>query len=209
MSSEPVFPNYMPVEDYLEFDGYRDIRYEYVGGYLYAMVGASRRHNLIVSGISARLWQAAQGTTCQVFSSAMRLRVASDVYYYPDIVVTCRADDVAEHYIEHPCLIVEVLSPATQSRDRGEKLLAYRQIDALKTFLRDRGIQTMVHYPYAIHNLPAYRHLGYHPDDFPVANRLPHELLSLPIYPEITDEQVRYVSATIRDFYETPQQKNQ
>ncbi|HLT82117.1 MAG TPA: DegT/DnrJ/EryC1/StrS family aminotransferase [Cyclobacteriaceae bacterium] len=81
--------------------------------------------------------------------------------------------------------------------------------DALKTFLRDRGIQTMVHYPYAIHNLPAYRHLGYHPDDFPVANRLPHELLSLPIYPEITDEQVRYVSATIRDFYETPQQKNQ
>ena len=135
MSSEPVFPNYMPVEDYLEFDGYRDIRYEYVGGYLYAMVGASRRHNLIVSGISARLWQAAQGTTCQVFSSAMRLRVASDVYYYPDIVVTCRADDVAEHYIEHPCLIFEVLSPATQSRDRGEKLLAYRQIDALKTFL--------------------------------------------------------------------------
>lgn len=78
----------------------------------------------------------------------------------------------------------------------------------LQNFLQDKGIQTLVHYPGALHNLPAYRHLSHAPDDFPVANRLSQELLSLPIYPEITEEQLRYVCTSIRDFYCRPQ-KNQ
>lgn len=76
--------------------------------------------------------------------------------------------------------------------------------DALKAFLENRGIQTMVHYPYALHTLPAYHHLHHAPGDFPVAAQLSHELLSLPVYPEITEEQIRYVSAAIKDFYGGP-----
>jgi dTDP-4-amino-4,6-dideoxygalactose transaminase len=76
--------------------------------------------------------------------------------------------------------------------------------DVLRAFLQKKGVQTLVHYPYALHNLPAYRHLGYTPDDFPVANRLSQELLSLPIYPEITDEQLRYICMSILDFFPRP-----
>lgn len=81
--------------------------------------------------------------------------------------------------------------------------------DALRTFLQNRGIQTLVHYPSALHTLPAYRHLGHKADDFPVADRLSRELLSLPVYPEITAEQLRYVCEAVRDFYSGRNGKNQ
>jgi dTDP-4-amino-4,6-dideoxygalactose transaminase len=83
------------------------------------------------------------------------------------------------------------------------------QRDALKAFLSDRGIQSVVHYPYALHTLPAYRYLDHGPDDFPVADRLSRELLSLPVYPEITAEQLRYVCEAVRDFYSGRNGKNQ
>lgn len=136
MSAVPIFPTYMSVDDYLEFDGFQDIRYEYVGGYLYATVGASQRHNLIVTNVTRIIANRALDTgNCRVFTSAMRLRIASDVYLYPDVAVTCDFDDSADLHIENPCLIIEVLSPSTQHRDRGEKLLAYRNIDNLEAYL--------------------------------------------------------------------------
>lgn len=73
--------------------------------------------------------------------------------------------------------------------------------DALKAFLAEKGIQTLIHYPSSLHCLPAYQYLNHQPSDFPVANRLQHEILSLPIYPELTEEQVHYVCASIKDFY--------
>lgn len=59
--------------------------------------------------------------------------------------------------------------------------------------LKKRGVQTGVHYPIALPNLEAYRYLGHRPDDFPVASQYARELLSLPIYAEMEDTQVRYV----------------
>lgn len=73
--------------------------------------------------------------------------------------------------------------------------------DELKAFLAELGIETIVHYPDALHCLPAYQHLHHQPDDFPVANRLQHEILSLPVYPELTEQQLRYVCSAIEDFY--------
>jgi dTDP-4-amino-4,6-dideoxygalactose transaminase len=60
--------------------------------------------------------------------------------------------------------------------------------------LKRRGIQTGVHYPIALPNLQAYRYLEHRPEDFPVATRCAAEVLSLPIYPEMEDAQVRYVA---------------
>jgi dTDP-4-amino-4,6-dideoxygalactose transaminase len=77
-----------------------------------------------------------------------------------------------------------------------------RNRDSLKAFLQNRGIQTIVHYPYALHTLPPYRHFGHVPGDFPVADQLSRELLSLPVYPEITEEQLRYICAAVQDFYQ-------
>jgi dTDP-4-amino-4,6-dideoxygalactose transaminase len=73
--------------------------------------------------------------------------------------------------------------------------------DQLKEFLNSRGVQTMIHYPIALPNTPAYRYLAHIPDDFPVASRLQEKVLSLPIYPELTEDQIRYICKNIKDFY--------
>lgn len=73
--------------------------------------------------------------------------------------------------------------------------------DQLQEYLYKRGIQTLIHYPKALTNTPAYAYMGLDRDLFPVANALEKEVLSLPIYPELTAEQVRYVSRNIKDFY--------
>ena len=66
----------------------------------------------------------------------VRLRVASDdAFYYPDLMLACDPDDRATYYRTHPCLIVEVLSKATERIDRREKLLAYTSIDSLQEYL--------------------------------------------------------------------------
>jgi dTDP-4-amino-4,6-dideoxygalactose transaminase len=73
--------------------------------------------------------------------------------------------------------------------------------DELQRFLADRGIQTQIHYPRALPFVPVYQHFGHRPEDFPVAWRFQHELLSLPLYPELTEEQLQYVCQSIRDFF--------
>lgn len=73
--------------------------------------------------------------------------------------------------------------------------------DALKEFLGQKGIQTIIHYPKSLPNLPAYRRLGHTPHDFPVASRLEQELLSLPIYPELREDEIHYIAGNIKAFY--------
>jgi dTDP-4-amino-4,6-dideoxygalactose transaminase len=72
--------------------------------------------------------------------------------------------------------------------------------DALQSFLAGRGIQTLVHYPVPAHVQPAYVTLGYHKGSFPETERLSQEALSLPLYPEMTDEMVGIVCQALLDF---------
>jgi dTDP-4-amino-4,6-dideoxygalactose transaminase len=69
--------------------------------------------------------------------------------------------------------------------------------DRVQQALKERGIHTGVHYPIALPNLLAYRYLEHRPEDFPVASRYASEILSLPMYPEMKDEQVRYVAQSL------------
>jgi dTDP-4-amino-4,6-dideoxygalactose transaminase len=73
--------------------------------------------------------------------------------------------------------------------------------DELKKHLADAGIGTVLNYPKALPFYPAYSYLGHKPKDFPVAHANQSRILSLPIYPEITDEMIRHVAATIKDFF--------
>jgi dTDP-4-amino-4,6-dideoxygalactose transaminase len=73
--------------------------------------------------------------------------------------------------------------------------------DALQAFLKERGIETTRHYPVPLPFLKAYAHLGHKPADFPVVARHQAEILSLPIYPELTDDQQRYVAGAIQEFH--------
>jgi dTDP-4-amino-4,6-dideoxygalactose transaminase len=73
--------------------------------------------------------------------------------------------------------------------------------DALRSFLTDRGIQTGIHYPIPIHLQQAYRELGLGPGSFPYAERLARRALSLPMYPELTEEQIGNVAEAVREFF--------
>lgn len=116
------------VEDYLAGERDGEVRHEYIAGEVYAMTGASRRHGLIVNAVAFALTPSVRERGCQLFTNDMKVHVhhaGDDAFYYPDIVLTCEADDEEDYYLKHPCLIVEVLSESTERIDRREKLLAY------------------------------------------------------------------------------------
>ena len=79
-------------------------------------------------------------------------------------------------------------------------VVQHERRDQLARYLADRGIQTMVNYPRALPFLPAYRRLGHSPANFPVAYRHQSRVLSLPIFPEMTAEQMAAVVAGVRGF---------
>jgi dTDP-4-amino-4,6-dideoxygalactose transaminase len=69
--------------------------------------------------------------------------------------------------------------------------------DAVQQALRDAGVSSGVHYPIPLHLQPAYAHLGLGAGSFPVSEILADEILSLPVFPEITDEQIEYVAKSL------------
>jgi dTDP-4-amino-4,6-dideoxygalactose transaminase len=79
-------------------------------------------------------------------------------------------------------------------------VVTHPQRDELKQFLLDRGINTGIHYPMPIHLQPAYAFLGHSAGDFPVSERLAREVLSLPMYAELTQEQIGRIAAAVHEF---------
>jgi dTDP-4-amino-4,6-dideoxygalactose transaminase len=75
------------------------------------------------------------------------------------------------------------------------------QRDALSQFLQDRGIQTGIHYPIPLHLQGAYSSLGYHKGAYPIAETLAAEILSLPMFPELSEAQQHEVCGAIKDFF--------
>ena len=73
--------------------------------------------------------------------------------------------------------------------------------DKLMSYLKERGISTGIHYPVPLHLQPAYKNLGFKKGDFPVSEKLADEILSIPVYPELTDEQLNYIVDTIKQFF--------
>jgi dTDP-4-amino-4,6-dideoxygalactose transaminase len=69
--------------------------------------------------------------------------------------------------------------------------------DAVKQKLHERGIATAVYYPIPLHEQECFKYLGHKSGDFPESERACREVLALPVYPELTDEQVKYVAKTL------------
>jgi Uma2 family endonuclease len=99
------------------------------------MVGATKRRIRIMGNIYGLLWGTARGGPCRVYSESVKLRVADNVIYYPDVMVAC-GPDPGDLYVENePCLVVEVVSPSTETTDRREKLASYKRMPGLRAYL--------------------------------------------------------------------------
>lgn len=130
--------SFLSVEDYLAGELQSEIRHEYLGGAVYAMAGSSAEHNLIIGNLVASLRSTLRGGPCRVFAIdvKVRLQVArEEIFYYPDLMVTCDPRDTEPYFQSYPKLIVEVLSPSTERTDRREKLLNYTQIETLEEYV--------------------------------------------------------------------------
>jgi Uma2 family endonuclease len=126
-------------EEYLRLERESEVRHEYLAGEIFAMVGASRAHNLIAGNTYARLHAQLRKRPCEIYNNDMRVRVpVAKLYTYPDIIVTCGDSQFADEEFDtllNPTTIIEVLSPSTESYDRGKKFQYYRTIRSLKEYL--------------------------------------------------------------------------
>ena len=122
------------VEEYLEGEKHSQMKHEYVRGRVYAMVGASRAHNRIALNIGYALDRHLRGGPCDVFVSDVKVRVG-EIFYYPDVCVTCSPTDTDPYFSTEPSLIVEVLSSTTEAVDRLDKRLAYQSLPSLREYV--------------------------------------------------------------------------
>ncbi|MFW5635203.1 MAG: Uma2 family endonuclease [Thermodesulfobacteriota bacterium] len=130
----------MTEAEYLDRERVAEYKSEFFSGEMFAMTGASRNHNLIVTNLIRELSGQLKKTPCRVYPSDMRLKVEkTGLYTYPDVMVVCGehrfADTEEKNTLLNPDVIVEVLSDSTEKYDRGDKFAHYRRIDSLTEYL--------------------------------------------------------------------------
>jgi Uma2 family endonuclease len=139
----------MPVEQYLALDDTTDGLYEYWHGLvlmlrppssvsleeaLVDMAGGSPAHAALSARLASLIDQGLpQDGLSVVYSSDVRLKLAEDHYLHPNVTVSCT--EQAEGVLTHPTVIIEVLSPNTEKRDRSAKLTAYKALPSLQEYL--------------------------------------------------------------------------
>lgn len=126
-------------EEYLSVERKSEIKHEYFGGEMFAMVGASRRHNLIAANVIRILGNQLLDRPCNVYPSDMRVKAsATGKYTYPDVVVACeeeKFDDAEKDTLLNPVIVIEILSESTEAYDRGKKFEHYQSIESLTEYL--------------------------------------------------------------------------
>lgn len=123
-------------DEYLRLERAAETKSEYDDGVVFAMSGASRRHNLIVAGLVRNLGNRLP-SRCHVYPSDMRVRILKPTrFFYPDVTVVCGEERFADDDILlNPLVIFEVLSDSTAAFDRGRKFLSYQAIDSLREYV--------------------------------------------------------------------------
>jgi Uma2 family endonuclease len=132
-------PNFVTPGEYLDLERKSEIRNEYINGRIFAMSGASRRHNLIAGNFHREVSSQMRGRACEAYIVDMRVKVSpTGMYTYPDIVGVCgepRFEDTHIDTLLNPLIIIEVLSESTEAYDRGEKFAHYRRLDTLREYV--------------------------------------------------------------------------
>ncbi len=128
------------MEDYFALERNSVERYEWWKGEVFAMNGVSRQHALIETNLTLELGARLRQSGCQLFPANMRLKVPSmPPYRYSDLSALCGEAQFEQiggvDVLTNPSLIVEVLSPSTESYDRGDKFTQYKSIPSLREYL--------------------------------------------------------------------------
>jgi Uma2 family endonuclease len=130
---------WISLEEYHDIERNSEVKYEYSDGRIYAMSGGTFAHSRIALNLGATLNTHLRGKVCQVANSDMKVLPLGDENpsYFPDVTVTCNPDDYRDDStaIRSPRLIIEVLSPSTASKDRGEKLRVYKECANIEEYV--------------------------------------------------------------------------
>ncbi len=120
---------------------------EYINGNIRMMTGGSVAHGQVAINIAILLGIVLRPSGCNVNSSDVAVRLRNTRFYYPDVSVSCDPAERAKKYIEAPTVVVEVLSPSTESTDRLEKLVAYQEHPTIQDILYvDSRSRSITHY---------------------------------------------------------------
>ncbi len=130
-------PISMSLDEFLSWEPTQPLRYEFAGGHVFAMAGASRAHGTIATNLVSLLRPAIRGKGCGLYVADMKVAVPEiPAIRYPDVVVTCDPRDLKDDQLTRfPTLLVEILSESTEALDRGVKFAEYRGIATLREFV--------------------------------------------------------------------------
>jgi Uma2 family endonuclease len=126
------------VEDYLELEQMSEVRHEYENGELREMPGGSENHSLIGQNIRFALKLSLPGQSCKSYDSALRVKITTGVYTYPDASVVygeALFENAKRDSLLNPTVVFEVLSPSTESYDRGKKFGHYQTVLSISDYL--------------------------------------------------------------------------
>jgi Uma2 family endonuclease len=130
-------PRGISVKEYLSLEREAPLKHEYYRGEIFAMAGASPRHNIIFSNLFGELSYRLKGKACRPYGSDMRVHIPQNsLFTYPDISVFCGDLEMLESDSAiGPLILVEILSQSTKNYDRGSKFKLYRDIPSLKEYV--------------------------------------------------------------------------
>ena len=158
---------------------------------MFARHGALEKHKHKIEGINSRLdgLQAAILNVKLPYISKWNEKRLQNALYYNDLLKNI--EQVETPKIRHNAKHIFHLY-----------VIKAKKRDKLKNFLNDNGIQTAIHYPTPLPLTETYKHLNYKPQDIPIAYENSKKILSLPMFPELTYEQIEFVAKKIKEFYE-------
>lgn len=138
--NEPALKyNYISPEEYLEMERSAAEKHEYYRGEIFAMSGASLKHNKVFANVFGELAHRLKGKGCQPFGSDLRIHIPKNTLYtYPDITIICGSPDLLDDNFDtatNPTVIIELLSKSTRNYDMGEKFALYRDINSLNEYI--------------------------------------------------------------------------
>ena len=126
-------------EEYLAFERQSLEKHEYYQGEIFDMAGAGFNHNKLLMNFTVETGSFLKGKPCDVFGSDFRVHIPSNTLYtYPDALIVCgKAELLDEEFdtVLNPVVLVEILSPSTESYNRGKKFMLYRSIETLQEYI--------------------------------------------------------------------------